>query len=408
LKSKPQNAKSIISKIIFIQEIIMIKRLKFYRNNNFKNILKLLIITLFLYSCNSDKKEAVVKPILVDKNASNKTLELYAKLVNISKNGFAVGHQDDTSYGLGWNYKDDPTTIKSDVKKVTGDFPAVFGFDIGWIEIDKPYNLDTVPFNAMRDLIIDAHKKGAIITISWHANNPVSGGDSWDQTNAVPNIIKGGDQQEKYELWVTRVANFIASLKYKGEAIPIIFRPFHEMNGSWFWWGGKNCDAKDYITLWRETVHLLRDTHNLHNLLYVYSPNKLNPSDTYLEYYPGDEYVDILGMDIYDFYDAEDFQKSVINDLAIVKKIATEKNKLYAFSETGLESIKTENWFTEVLYPAIENSGISWVLTWRNYDEKHHYMPYNGHVNEADFIKFEELPKTIFLEDLNNLNNELR
>ena len=48
-----------------------------------------------------------------------------------------------------------------------------------------------------------------------------------------------------------------------------------------------------------------------------------------------------------------------------------------------------------MLYPAIENSGISWVLTWRNYDTKHHYMPYNGQLNESDFIEFEKLPKTL-------------
>ena len=118
---------------------------------------------------------------MVDKKASEKTIALHNRLLEISKKGFAIGHQDDTSYGLGWNYKDDTTTIKSDVEKVTGDFPAVFGFDLGWIEIDKSYNLDTVPFNAMTNLIIDAHKRGGIITISWHLNNPVTGGNSWDQ-----------------------------------------------------------------------------------------------------------------------------------------------------------------------------------------------------------------------------------
>jgi mannan endo-1,4-beta-mannosidase len=58
------------------------------------------------------------------------------------------------------------------------------------------------------------------------------------------------------------------------------------------------------------------------------------------------------------------------------------------------------------LYPAIENSGISWVLTWRNYDNKHHYMPYKGQLNEEDFIQFKNLPKTLFLEDINQQNNK--
>lgn len=367
-----------------------------------KGIYIIILNMLIIVSCNSPEKKQTPTPNLVDKNASESVIELYKKLNVISKNGFAIGHQDDTSYGLGWKHSD-IENVQSDVEKVTGDFPAVFGFDLGWLELDRPYNLDTVPFNDMKDLIIDAHKKGGIITISWHLNNPVTEGSSWDQTKAASAILKGGEQREKYELWITRIADFLKSLKNNNQPIPIIFRPYHEMNGSWFWWGGKNCDPKDYKQLWKETVELLRDTHNVHNLLYAYSPNKLNPTDEYLAYYPGDDFVDILGMDIYDFNNSEDYVKSVIHDLAILKKIATEKNKPYAFTETGLESLKTENWFTEVLYPAIENSGICWVLTWRNYDTKHHYMPYNGQLNESDFIEFEKLPKTLFLKDINQL-----
>jgi mannan endo-1,4-beta-mannosidase len=372
---------------------------------NFKpTLLVLILITLLISAYNLPLNKKLKNPILADKNASESVIKLYQKLIKISENGFAIGHQDDTSYGLGWNHKNNPTSIQSDVEKVTGDFPAVFGFDLGWIEIDKPYNLDTVPFNSMRDLIIDAHKRGGIITISWHANNPVSGGSSWDKTPAVNSLIKNGSESEKFKLWVEKVANFMKSLQYNNEEIPVIFRPFHEMNGSWFWWGGNNCDPNDYKLLWKETLELLRDKHNVHNLLYAYSPNKLNPNDEYLAYYPGDEYVDILGIDVYDFNNSKEYIKSVKHDLAIVKKTAIEKNKPYAFTETGLESLKTEKWFTEVLYPAIENTGICWVLTWRNYDKKHHYMPYKGQLNEADFIEFEKLPKTLFLKDLNSLN----
>ncbi|MFD1293344.1 glycoside hydrolase family 26 protein [Lutibacter holmesii] len=362
-----------------------------------------LFISLFsLISCNHTPQKQIVETTFTDSNASENVKKLHQRLINISKKGIAIGHQDDTSYGLGWNHKNHLDTIKSDVQIVTGDFPAVFGFDLGWIEIDKPYNLDTVPFNSMKNLIIDAHKKGGIITISWHVNNPVTEGSSWDKTSAVTSIIKGGAQREKYELWVSKLANFMNDLKYNGADIPVIFRPFHEMNGSWFWWGGENCNPKDYITLWQETVELLRDTHQVHNLLYAYSPNKLNPEDDYLRYYPGDNFVDILGIDIYDFNNSEDYKKAVIHDIAVLKKIAKQKNKPYAFTETGLESLQTKNWFTQVLYPTIEGSGISWVLTWRNYDTKHHYMPYKGQLNEKDFIQFEKLPETLFLKDITN------
>lgn len=365
-------------------------------------ILALLPI-LVLYACTNSPKPSTVKFNLVDKNAVESVQKLHEKIAEIAKKGIAIGHQDDTSYGLGWKHEN-ISTIKSDVEIVTGDFPAVFGFDLGWLEIDKEYNLDTVPFNHMKDLIIDAHKKGGIITISWHLNNPKTDGSSWDKTATTTNILKGGDLYDKYELWISRIATFIKTLKYNGEMIPIVFRPYHEMNGSWFWWGGENTTTKDYITLWQEMVHLLRDKHNIHNLLYAFSPNKFNEGDNYLDYYPGDDYVDILGMDIYDFNNSEAYIKSVKESLKIVKEIATKKNKLYAFTETGLESLKTDKWFTEVLYPSIKGSGIAWVLTWRNYDIKHHYMPYEGQKNEADFIDFKKLPETLFLKDINQTN----
>jgi len=340
---------------------------------------------------------------LVDQKAGPSTLRLSKKLQAISKQGFAIGHQDASAYGIGWKHKGHPDMIDSDVHRVLGDFPAVFGFDIGGIELDSPVNLDSVPFDTMRNLIIDAHARGGIITISWHLDNPVSGGDSWDRTPAVAKCLKGGAERGKYELWVKRVAHFLNTLEYKGEKIPVIFRPFHEMNGAWFWWGDPNCTSTDYISLWQDTVEQLRDVHQVHHLLYAYSPNKLNPGDNYLKYYPGDDFVDIFGIDIYDRNDAADYIKSVEQDVELMKSIANKKHKLYAFTETGLEKIPKEKWFTEVLYPAIENSGISWVLMWRNHRISHHYMPFKGHPSEKDFKNFRDLPKTLFLKDINQL-----
>lgn len=339
---------------------------------------------------------------LVDSNASPEVIALYQRIKNISAKGIAVGHQDDTSYGLGWKHEN-MNEVQSDVQKVTGDFPAVFGFDIGWLEIDKEYNLDTVPFNDMKDLIIDAHKRGGIITISWHANNPVSEGSSWDKTKAVEHILEGGSHRELYLTWVEKVANFLNSLEVDGEKVPVVFRPYHEMSGSWFWWGGDNTTFEDYKKLWIDTVELLRDKHNVHNALYAYSPNLMDDANNYLDYYPGDAFVDMLGIDIYDFNNSENYIQATKEHIAVLKKVATEKNMPYAFTETGLESLKTEKWFTEVLYPSIKDSGIAWVLTWRNYDTKHHYMPYSGHLNEKDFVDFKNLPDILFLNDINKL-----
>jgi mannan endo-1,4-beta-mannosidase len=366
-----------------------------------KKVLFFLIIIL-LSSCSSLYDSTYQKPNLVDTKTSKNTKILHKRLFNTAKKGMAIGHQDATSYGIGWKQEDFPNDIKSDVQDIVGDLPAVFGFDIGRIELGQEVNLDSVSFAFMRKAMIEAHKKGGIITVSWHLDNPTTGGDSWDNTPAVKDIIGNGIHKKKYAFWVKRVADFFKTVEYNGNLVPIVFRPFHEMNGKWFWWGEGNCTSEEYIQLWRETVHLLRDKYKLHSLIYAYSPNKLNPFENYMKYYPGDDYVDILGIDVYDFKNSESFANSMKNGLALIKQIATAKNKLFAFTETGLETIPTENWYSEVLYPAIKDSGVAWVLFWRNHITTHHYMSFKGHSSEEDFKRFKSFSKILFLKDLPN------
>jgi mannan endo-1,4-beta-mannosidase len=384
----------------------MSRIIKILNKNPFRKRVLFFFIIVSFSSCSSFYNSVYQKPSLVDIKISKNAKILHKRLFYTVKKGIAIGHQDATSYGIGWVQEDFSNEIKSDVQGVVGDFPAVFGFDIGKIELGNKVNLDSVSFDFMRKTMIEAHKKGAIITVSWHLDNPTTGGNSWDNTPAVKDIIGEGIHKKKYEFWLKRVADFLKTVKYKGKLVPIIFRPFHEMNGKWFWWGDGNCTPKEYIQLWRETVLLLRDKYKLHNLIYAYSPNKLNPFDNYMEYYPGDDYVDILGIDVYDFRDSEIFVDSMINSLALIKQIATAKNKLFAFTETGLETVSTENWYSEVLYPVIQNSGIAWVLFWRNHKTTHHYMPFKGHASEEDFKRFKSFPETLFLKDLQNITQD--
>ncbi len=373
------------------------------KNAIFKSIIGCFLLIFF--SCKSIYNNDYKKPILVDHKLSRNTKKLHKKLTYIAKEGFAIGHQDAMSYGIGWNSLDPLNEIQSDVFELVGDNPAVYGYDISKIEIESLNNIDNIPFDAMRNEIINAYANGGIITLSWHADNLVTDSDSWDATPSVNAIFTNETIKLKYQSWINRVANFIKTLKYKGKLIPILFRPFHEMNGHWFWWGDPNCNSIDYIRLWRKTVRLLRDKHKLHNLLYVYSPNKLGPEDDYMKYYPGDNYVDVLGIDIYDFKDSESYIKSVVEDISLVRKIAKTKNKLFAFSETGLEKIPTKNWFTEVLYPNIKESGIAWILFWRNANLGHFYLPHKDHINATDFKEFANYPKTLFLKDIQDLGN---
>lgn len=355
-------------------------------------------------SCKPLYNKEYTKPILTDSKPSRPVKKLHRQLYYSGKAGIAIGHQDDMAYGIDWFHRDAPDSVQSDVKLLTGSLPAVFGFDIAGIENDDSLNIDNIPFTTMRELMIHAYKSGGIVTVSWHADNPVSGGDSWDVKPAVSSLLRDSSTKAKVELWHSRVATFLKTVKYKGKPIPIVFRPWHEMNGHWFWWGDPNASNEDYKELWKETVRQLRDKHGLNNLLYAYSPNTLDSKIDYLKYYPGDEYVDILGIDVYDFDNRDGYVESVKANLEIVREVAQEKDKLYAFTETGLERIGKENWFNN-LYSGIEDTGITWILFWRNATRKHHYVPFKGHSAEADFKKFSEQPKTLLLKDLQELKN---
>src|SRR3982750_84952 len=99
-----------------------------------------------------------------DKLATKEAVNLYRNLKKLLDKGIMFGHQDDLAYGVGWKYVEG----KSDVKEVTGDYPAVYGFELGRIELDHDVNIDSVPFDKMKDYIKKAYELGGVITLSWH------------------------------------------------------------------------------------------------------------------------------------------------------------------------------------------------------------------------------------------------
>ncbi len=201
--------------------------------------------------------------------------------------------------------------------------------------------------------------------------------------------------------------------------IPIVFRPWHEHNGDWFWWGKGNCTEAEYIALFQFTVDYLKNEKNIHHLLYAFSPDRSRlrldtiPEQNYLYGYPGDEYVDIIGIDNYGDVGRiggpntpEQQQENFIQSLKLITKIAREKGKVAALTETGLEGVTKPDWFTEIILNPIKANDqeidIAWVLVWRNANTTHHYAPYAGHPSVPDFQKFDEDPLTYFEKEMNN------
>lgn len=355
------------------------------------------ILFLMVFSgCNSSNKLSENLP------KTNETVALYKNLKDLAKRGIMFGHQDDVAYGIGWKGGD----FNSDVEKVCGDYPAVFGWDIG--HIDSTMNLDSVSFSDMRRWMVKVFEKGGINTVSWHERNLATKGSSWDTTSVVSKILPDGELNGSFNRQLDNVAAFFNSLiTENGAKVPVIFRPFHEHNGSWFWWGEEPCNDELYKELWIYTHKYLTEEKEVDNLLFCYSTDVFDSAEDYLSRYPGDEYVDILGFDDYHSIISIETQEVFINRLVTINSIAKEKDKVALLSETGYETIPDESWWTNVLLDGFKKAQnterVAYLLVWRNARLSHHYAPYPGHPSSEDFIKFKNDYLTIFLGDLPNM-----
>lgn len=376
-------------------------------------LLIILTITLILASCGKKKADDP----LADTGRTQRTENLLANLKSIAQKGYLVGHQDATVYGIGWV----GDSCRSDVKSVCNDFPAVAGFDLGHIENGDSLNLDGVPFNRIRKAIIEHFDRGGMVTISWHCDNPLTGSTTWVKPDSLTNIekqtvasvLEGGKAHDKFMGWIDTLAQFFNSLETPyGVKVPILFRPWHENTGSWFWWGQDLCTSEQYKALWHLTTERLKEQ-GVTNVLFAYSPGTEcnGKAESYLERYPGDDLIDLLGFDAYCPKEATDttaihlFQEKLDLNLQMLCAIAQQHNKAAAVCETGMEGLGFENWWTDILAPTLSKHPISYVLLWRNAHDKpgHFYMPFPGQKTVSDFIRFYNDKRTLFLKDINGL-----
>ena len=170
----------------------------------------------------------------------------------VADSAVVFGHHDDTAYGHDWSYEPG----RSDVLETSGRYPGLMNWDLGLVELGDSVQLDGVPLAFIRSEVLAQHERGGINAISWHPRNPVSGGDSWDVSAApVGEAVKPGTAlNDTLRVWLGRAADFVCSLTDgSGRRIPVLFRPWHEHTGSWFWWGKEHCTPEEYKALWRLT-----------------------------------------------------------------------------------------------------------------------------------------------------------
>lgn len=360
-----------------------------------KNLLFILLIC-------SGIATSAAKPVPSDPKATKETVKLYQKMMKLQHKGLMFGHQDDMAYGTSW-YSEEG---HSDVKDVCGDFPAIIGWELGHLELNDAYSLDSVYFDRIRAGIIQADQMGAINTVSWHHRNALTGGSAWDVTSkkTVAAILPRGEKHELYLQYLDKLAAFMLSLKNEqGKLVPVLFRPYHEHTGSWFWWGKNLCTVDEYKALWRFTVTYLRETKNVHNLLYGYSTDRFNSSEEYLERYPGDDMIDMVAFDLYDR--GPEYPVALGNCAKMVSEIAAQKGKIGAVSEAGGPIAKNPEWWTKTVLETLRPYDLSYVLVWRNPTTKAKakdmpFGPSKGSPSEQDFVKFYNDPKTLFLKDI--------
>lgn len=379
-----------------------------------KSILLVLFAVLFSLSCEKEDDlldiNAVRTPPTItapnqfaDPNLNQQARDLYNKLINSTQNGIAFGQQQ--PFGTGNDFPV-PNELQPDFFEVTGDHPAIAGFDLELISL-QPDSNTPVSFldefiNRFTTAVIEAHENGSIITMSWHHVNPQgfnpNGEENFD--GVVAKFLEGGELRQEYIDRLARAARLLNNLvDSEGNSIPVLFRPWHEMNGNFFFWGEGFRTTEDYVQLWKDTIKILSEDFNVHNLIYVYAPNLVSNTSEYLRNYPGDQFVDMLGVDVYDFRN-RNFLNSAIKNLQIIEAIAAEKNMLFALTETGLKNVVDNNWWTQSLYKAIRSSSITYAMIWRNDMTTFFHAPFLGHPAEDDFNEFLEKDIILLSSDL--------
>ncbi len=241
------------------------------------------------------------------------------------------------------------------VYAITGKHPAIWGGDFGFA--DSTHDIDNIKYRPLLVPEIEKqYRNGAIIVMTYHQANPLIG----EPCNFIGGVqSKLTDQQWKdlltpgtpvHEAWrrqMDKLARIFVQLRDKH--IPVIFRPYHEMNGNWFWWGGRP-GPQGSLALYRQLFDYFTNHWKLNNILWAWTPDKPWPGIS--NFYPGSGYVDILGADIYPMRDTSViYRQSWYDSMKVIadgKPLALTENSA-ALTDTVLQ---TQPWL--------------WFMSWAN------------------------------------------
>jgi len=244
-----------------------------------------LTIWAALFGANA-RAQAPSDPANPRANAQARALLKYFQGLSSGKTNRILSGQF-TQFGAGASLR-----LMEQIHTNTGHWPAIMGVDYA----NLPFDITT---NHPNRTAIEYWRQGGIVTVSAHLFNPANATNYGlrDKGVDLSTLLVPGATHDKWVREMDSIAAGLAQLRDAG--VVVLWRPFHEVNGAWFWWGGK--DPDEFVNVWRNMFDYFTETKRLDNLLWVYAPNHGAKTAAY---YPGDRYVDLVGLDAYtDFID---------------------------------------------------------------------------------------------------------
>ncbi|NRF89443.1 glycosyl hydrolase [Paenibacillus frigoriresistens] len=223
------------------------------------------------------------------------------------------------------DYLESPDEWTNQVKGLTGKYPGLHGYEFGAI-MDQTESQLADQRQKVVNSAIAWNQAGGLVTISFHESIPgtclcwSNVKKEMSQADFDKYVTPGTPEYTQLLADLDKAAVYLGKLRDAG--VPVLWRPYHEMNGNWFWWGKKS----NFPALWNIMYDRFVNVHKLNNLLWVWSPNAPNTwSDSYATTFPGENKVDVLAVDIYDNDYHPDYYAKIV-ELANGKPVAVGEN----------------------------------------------------------------------------------
>ncbi|MFI3240799.1 MAG: glycosyl hydrolase [Bacteroidales bacterium] len=358
----------------------------------------IILASIILYWSNSFANT----PTPIDEDATAETKELFNALYSLQGEKILFGHHNSNISGKTFDHTGTDICDESDLLTSVGDYPAIFSFDF--------YS----GFDEILPQVQKAAELGGIITICYHIESG-NGDTSWSKnhdrtTRYVKEVLPVGKNHNYLKAELDKIADFASRAKTKdGTLIPIIFRPWHEHTGAWFWWGTATSTPEEYCQLWQFTVDYLINTKGVHNFLYALSPSR--PTKSYEIRNPGAEYIDIAAFDCYE--NDKLFAANFIKSAQVTVEYAQKHKKIAASAEfgcqKGIANSTNPDWYiTELLEPILADplaQKLAYIATWRNY-KTIYWIPLQGDPHYNSFKKFHNNKRILFRNEWQTLKKE--